>query len=218
MPTRRPSFRNGPHAVALAAILGAIVGTSLAPAPAHAQFATVEARAGVARATGSYADALGTGQTIGVGLGMRFTPTLGFRIDADANTGFEGGAASPDLYTYMLGLETELAPARGLRPAPLRLTASLSGGASQFRYRGYADPLNSTLRYAGENEWRPAVAAGVRLTAELTRTLGIFGGAAANATLLGGRERDGTTVRPDRLDDDGVLVTIPLVAGLRIRF
>ena len=193
MSSRRPRLFLVAGAVALAA----------APAAARAQFATLEARAGVVPAVGRYAAALGTGQTIGVGASLRFTPTLAVRLDAEANTGVDGGAASPDLYSYMLGLESQLAPARGLRAAPLSLTATLSGGATQLRYGAGA----------AANTLRPAVGAGIRLTTELTRTFGLFAGASALATLL-----DYATTATGALTGGGTLVTVPVVAGVRVRF
>ncbi len=195
--------------------LGAFV-LAAAPDAARAQFATLEARAGVVPAVGTYGDALGTGQTIGVGASVRFTPTLAVRLDADAHTGFDGGRASPDLYSYMVGLETQLAPARGLRRAPLQLSATLSGGVTQLRYGAYDGAPG--VRVAAENELRPAVAAGLRLTAELTRTLGVFAGASATATLLGSGSADVAAARNSPLADGGTLVTVPIVAGLRVRF
>jgi hypothetical protein len=201
-------------------LLGALV-LAAAPGAAHAQFATLEARAGVVRAVGKYADALGTGQTLGVGASMRFTPTLSVRLDADASTGFENDPATPDLYSYMLGLETQLLPTRGLRRAPLQLTATLSGGATQLRYGAYDSPTAPGVRIAASDEFRPSIGAGLRLTAEPSRNLGIFVGASAVGTLLGGAQSTpdvavGAVSRP--LSDGGTLVTVPLVAGLRIRF
>ena len=183
------------------AALGALLVVA-APALARAQFATLEARAGVAPTVGRYAGALGTGQTIGVGASLRFTPTLAVRLDADAQTGYDGGAASPDLYTFLLGLETQLAPARGLRAAPLQLSATLGGGATQLRSGGGAAA-----------QLRPSVAAGVRLTAELTRTLGLFAGGSAVATLL-----DAAPTLGGSADGGRTLVTVPIVAGARVRF
>ena len=193
MPSRRPRLFP----------LGALLLVAAVAAAAHAQLATIEARAGVVPAVGRYADALGTGQTLGVGASLRFTPTLAVRLDAEANSGFDGGAASPDLYTYLIGLETQLAPARGLRAAPLQLTASLSGGATQLRYGSAA---------GAADVFRPSVGAGLRLTAELTRTFGLFGGASAVATLLDDASPVGGALGGQ------TLVTVPIVAGLRVRF
>ena len=212
MLTRRPRLL--PGALTLVALL--------APAAARAQFVTVEARAGAVRAVGEYADALGSGQTIGVGISSRFTPTLSLRLDADANTGFENGPASPDLYSYMVGLETQLVPSRlsRVRPTPVQITAVLSGGVSQLRYGAYTDPGAPLVRYGAETRLEPAVGAGLRVTASLTRTLALFGGASATATLLGGAQSapDVVGARRSPLADGGTLVTVPVVAGVRIGF
>ena len=197
MHSRRPWSSAAPGAVLVGA---ALVGAG--PAAARAQFATLEARAGVVPTVGRYASTLGTGQTIGVGASLRFTPTLAVRLDADALTGFDGGTARPDLYTFLLGLETQLAPARGLRAAPLQLSATLGGGATQLRY-GAGD---ATVV-------RPSVAAGLRVTAELTRTFGLFAGGSAVATLL-----DDASPLGGATDGGRALVSVPVVGGLRVRF
>ena len=189
------------------AILAAL---AVAPAAAHAQFVTVEARAGVVTGAGKYADALEVGQTLGVGLSTRYTPSLSLRLDADAATGFFGGPDTPDIYSYMLGLESDLVPSRSRVRTPLQLTATLQGGVTQLHY-------GSTAAFDAENRFRPAVGAGLRLTANLTRTLGIFGGASATATFLGG-ERGTLATQRSPLDEGGTLVTIPIVAGVRVRF
>lgn len=198
-------------------ILGALA-VAATPGAAAAQFATVEARAGVVPTAGEYADALGTGQTLGVGASMRVTPTLSVRLDADAGSGFLDDAAGDlSIYTYMLGLETQLLPTRGLRRAPLQLSATLSGGATQTRYR---PPAAGTAGAAGarQNDLHPAVAVGLRLTAELSRTLGIFGGATATATLLGDEDGGAASAARTPLAGGGTLVTVPIVAGVRFRF
>jgi len=181
--------------------------TVLAPAVARGQFVTVEARAGVVSAVGKYADAVGVGQTIGVGLSSRFAPTLSVRLDADANSQLdgEGGFGSLDVYTYSLGLETQLVPARARRYSPVQLTATLSGGASQ-------------LRDASGNEWRPMVGAGLRLTGNVSRSFGVFGGASVAATLLGGGEGSPDAAAGSPVNGGGTLLTVPLVAGVRIGF
>ena len=191
---------SSPPVLAVAALTFA---TAVAPAVARAQFVTVEVRAGVVRPVGEYVN-LGLGQTIGVGLASRFAPTLSVRLDADANTQLDSfdGPGTLDLYTYTLGLETQLAPGRARRYSPLQLTATLSGGASQ-------------LRYDSGNEWHPTVGAGLRLTINPTRTLGVFAGASAAATLLGARN-DQLGLRTT--DAGGTLVAVPIVAGLRITF
>lgn len=186
----------------------ALAGT-LAPAAARAQFVTVEVRAGVVPTVGKYADAVGVGQTIGVGLSSRFAPTLSVRLDADASNQLDGddGPGTLDLYTYTIGLETQLVPQRVRRYSPVQLSATLGGGASQ-------------LRGPSGNDWRPAVAAGLRLTANVTRSLGVFAGATASATLLGGAQGSADVVGGERapLNGGGTLVTVPLVAGVRIGF
>ena len=205
MPTRFSRL-----ALTLAALAAA------APAAAHAQFATLEARAGMVPTVGEYADALGVGQTLGVGASMRFTPTLSVRLDADAATGFIEEPGDLSIYSYMLGLETQLLPTRGLRRAPLALSATLGGGATQIRYRA---PLAAGGARETQNDVHPAVSAGLRLTAELSRNLGIFAGASAAATLLGDDDSDATPfTQPSPLAGGGTLVTTPLVAGVRIRF
>lgn len=196
-------------------VLG-LLAVAASPVAARAQFATLEARAGVVPVAGSYADALRNGQTIGVGASMRFTPTLSVRLDADAANDFADDPADLSIYSYMLGLETQLIPTRGLRRAPLALSATLSGGASQIRYRA---PLAGGGASETQNSMHPTVALGLRLTAELSRNLGIFAAASAGATLLGDDDGEGTRfTQPYPLADGGTLVTTPLVAGVRIRF
>ena len=195
----------------LAPILGAVA-LAATPAAARAQFATLEARAGMVPTVGEYADAVGVGQTLGVGASMRFTPTLSVRLDADAGSGFLDAAGDLSIYSYMLGLETQLLPARGLRRTPLQLAATLSGGATQTRYR----PPFEGEAGARQNDFHPAVAAGLRLIAELSPNLGLFGGASATATLLG--DEDGGAAGTNPLAGGGTLVTVPIVAGVRFRF
>lgn len=195
----------------------AAIALAAAPAAAHAQFATLEARAGVVPVVGEQGDGLGTGQTLGVGASMRFTPTLSVRVDADAASNFADDPADLSIYSYMLGLETQLLPTRGLRRAPLALSATLGGGATQIRYRA---PLTTGGASATQNDLHPAVAVGLRLTAELSRNLGLFAGASASATLLGDDDAGSAAsfVQPYPFADGGTLVTTPLAAGVRIRF
>lgn len=209
-------FSSSPLVVAAVGALSAVTLAPLAPATAGAQLLTLETRAGMSPVVRKYGSALGSGYSFGVGAGLRVGPTLVMRLDGDVSSGYGGtGSTSPDIYTAMVGLATELLPARDTR-APVHLDAIVSGGLAQIRFNGESlNPVNTIANADARSTFRPMVGAGVRLGVDVTRNMGVFGGATLNAIVLG-RYND----KPEAWlgDGGGFLMSLPIVAGLRIGF
>ena len=201
MPDRPPRPRHLSRVAVLALAARAAGGAAAvaAPATAAAQASAIEVRAGMASVVGRYREELDVGPMMGLSVRTRLGPRLGARADASVQT--LRLLSSGEMQRYTLGLETPLVATAPDARMPLALTATLGGGAAR-------------LRFDETRQWRPTVAGGLRVTADVWRRVGLFADATATGTFLGDRE----ALLRVPTDAGGTLVTVPLTLGAQLRF
>lgn len=214
-PARSPFSHPG---LALAAVLALAVGTS----PASAQEAgthdwAVEARSGIAVPVGGWSDLnVDVGPAVGIGVAYRIHPRISLRVDGDwlpyPGNDFEGtSGTTPDQTVWHLtaGGELELISPDASRWS---MGALLGTGITALPDEElFVGPAPSPPEASREIYFTGL--AGLRVGYELGRQVGLFVAGRWHLAFTDGEEIVGILG-----EDFDTISSVPLTAGLRVRF
>jgi len=221
-----PAFRR--VAILLAAGLG------LTGAPAWAQPATpwhLDLRAGAAVPTGDLTDVTDPGPHVGLGFGYRIFERLGISVDlglealqgttlSDPVGGEEGRVETPDLriWHFDAGGEVALLDPGG----PWDLGLLVAGGIARFDSDlvepGFVGGPQSGGRPIDLSETYPSLRGGVRLGRRVGPSLDLFVGASAYVRFADEEDTAVLTDLDEGIEPFGTVLSLPLSAGVRLRF